>query len=304
MKEGAVILMSWFSGEKKVNKQIGTKNIPAQVLEQYEHEEQEFIIVTGEMSASAGHIPGSDWTASLAYLGCVSVKDGTVTAAKGYMSWVLTEEEEKSRVYFQYFDKNTIYKIKGRRPKPLKDPKKNTDFYMNRIYVSEILEKDVQNKELADLLAEYQKEVSIESAVFGKLILNKDFGLYEGTGKWCGNTACVSLEVIDENETIAGRDLLEQFFEKAQDWDEKMRRAAAKELTSLANDWKNDDEELAETQDITEADFAERIGISSIDITTEGDFTVYYDDDDMFAGHVICIFGNIASGIDDVQMQG
>lgn len=284
---------------------IGMENIPSKLLETFDGEEEEFIVVIGEDSTGAGKAQkDSYWTASLDYIACVRVRDGMTDDRKGRLLWVLTKSEQQSWEYFGYFDKNTIYRVRGRRPGPSDDPKTDTDAYKNRIYVTEILEENAKNKAMEELLTKYKKEVSIESDLLGKLVLNKEFNWYEGTGDWCGERIPFQLEIEEEDQVEEGLKLLEQFFGMAKEWDERMRKAAAEKLTDLANDWKDDDEEMDGTPDITEEDFAERIAICSIYFNAEGYFTADYDDDDMFWGHSVCVDGNIETGIDDASMQG
>ena len=86
---------------------------------------------------------------------------------------------------------------------------------------------------------------------------------------------------------------------KAEVWDELMKKTAAKELTELANEWAEEDKNT-----ISEDEFAKRITIDSLSFTDDGEFTVYYSDDDMFWGHSIEIFGNIEKGIQSCNIVG
>ena len=59
-----------------------------------------------------------------------------------------------------------------------------------------------------------------------------------------------------------------------------------------------------EVEEITEEDFARRMILSEVCISTEGDFDICYDDDDMFWGHVIIVSGNIRDGISGATIAG
>ncbi len=83
-----------------------------------------------------------------------------------------------------------------------------------------------------------------------------------------------------------------------------MRIFAAKELTSLANEWLADDEENEDAQPITEDTFAKRITLSEISIAPNGSFAAYYEDDDMFWGHVVEIHGSLKKGILNANIAG
>ena len=73
----------------------------------------------------------------------------------------------------------------------------------------------------------------------------------------------------------------------------------------IANDWLSDSEDFEENgTTITKEAFAERIGISEMTISPDGDYEVYYNDDDMFWGHVIIVSGNVETGIEDAEIAG
>lgn len=133
---------------------------------------------------------------------------------------------------------------------------------------------------------------------------DKDYSTYKGSADWCGEKANILLDVGDADDVQAAVKLLEKFFAKSRAWDKKFRQFAAKKLTSLANDWKDNDEALDDTPPITEKEFAKRIHSPSITLSADGDFTVYYEDDDMFWGHTVTVDGNVKTGIESAQMEG
>lgn len=51
-------------------------------------------------------------------------------------------------------------------------------------------------------------------------------------------------------------------------------------------------------------EFADRIGIESVDVNADGSFSVMYDDDDIFAGHVVVVDGNMEEGLDSAYIEG
>ena len=86
-----------------------------------------------------------------------------------------------------------------------------------------------------------------------------------------------------------------------------MRELAAKNLTELANNWLSQDEESArdpETAPITEEEFAQRILLTEVSVSPGGRFTAWYEDDDMFWGHVITVDGTLKKGPVDADIQG
>ena len=81
---------------------------------------------------------------------------------------------------------------------------------------------------------------------------------------------------------------LEAFVRDFKAHDEEMRRFAAEKLTSLANDWE-DEEGNAH---ITEEEFYLHIIPEGIDMRSNGRYIVYYTDGGVFGGHSVEVSGN------------
>ena len=82
-------------------------------------------------------------------------------------------------------------------------------------------------------------------------------------------------------------------------WIDKIKKFAAEQLVELANDWQEEG-----TPEITEKDFFERIELSSIVLEPGNEFMVYLYDDDMFFGHIICVYGNLDGTLDSAHIEG
>ena len=114
--------------------------------------------------------------------------------------------------------------------------------------------------------------------------LNRDFNTFEGKIKWLGSSIRVYLVLGDNKSENAGHkalDTLNVLLKRQRQEDLEMRTFAADELTDLANNWAEDDEE------ITEEDFANRICILELSVNTNGKYTAYFNTDNMFADHAI-----------------
>ena len=58
---------------------------------------------------------------------------------------------------------------------------------------------------------------------------------------------------------------------------------------------------------MTEDDFVKRISLNGItieDVEGGGEYTLWFDDGDIFWGHSITVSGNIKSGFSDARMEG
>ena len=110
---------------------------------------------------------------------------------------------------------------------------------------------------------------------------------------------------VDEEGSISAKAALETWkllIADSREWDDKARKYAAEEMTDNANDWALDADENAE--EMTKEDFAKRLIISEVCVSGDGNFEIFYDDDDMFWGHVVIVSGNIETGIDDAYIAG
>ena len=69
----------------------------------------------------------------------------------------------------------------------------------------------------------------------------------------------------------------------------------------LANEWRED----GDTHEITAEEIARRIDSDSLDLEIyKKDYTIYFDDDDLFWGHSIVYNGNIETNEFDATIAG
>lgn len=151
----------------------------------------------------------------------------------------------------------------------------------------------------------YQPVCIIDEKI-GTFTLNAEFSWFENAEfQWLGQPC----EVYLETDKLAGNTAEQsyQHFLKLQaslkQWDEKFRKFSAENLTASANEWQSEGEEEPVSA-ITEEKFAERMKISSVSVSPNGDLTVYYHDDNMFWGHSIEISANISGKIESASIAG
>ena len=147
--------------------------------------------------------------------------------------------------------------------------------------------------------------MKITDEILGEMTV--DEGDIEGEVEISGQNIYFGISVDDINDKETVDRLISEFkkfiseFDK---WDKRIREFAAKSLTDCANDWLQDsledDEEFVE---ITEERFAGRMVLNSIGFDENG-FEVFYDDDDMFWGHCILVYGTLENGIEEAEIAG
>ena len=287
---------------------IGMEKIPEDIMTRFESEAHEYLLAAGGGNTSASRPKGQGyWGASAPILGNIDLTNGKKSSQKASAQWALTEGEYESRGYFEFFKQGVIYKVKGLPPKLMEgDSFFNNPFRMGGVYVLEILEKGVQDEFLQGLINDFNTPVVIHSKLFGDMTLERSLGWFEGRGNWLGETVDVSISCEDKAEAEKLLVRLEEMFENVQRWDDEIRTFAARGLTELANDWLMDTVEDDEEQppEITEADFSRRIKIVSIELDEDGEFTVFFDDDDMFLGHSVVVYGDLENGPNEANMEG
>ena len=99
----------------------------------------------------------------------------------------------------------------------------------------------------------------------------------------------------------------ESCWQKQETWDRSLRALAARKLTAQANEWLADNDRTdrdPEKDPITEDEFARRILLTEFTVSPGGRFTAWYEDDDMFWGHVITVDGTLKKGPVDADIQG
>jgi len=270
---------------------------------QYQKEEKEILILTSDVGIGAGKT-GNSWASSKFFLAYVDLASNELKKGDGRVNWLISEEEKKEHgcSWPYYFKGGVIYRLKVRELIDKTVPEGRLPSFYNRFMVVDVIEENVHNNELLAILAEYRKPVKIADQVLGEFELDKNFNQFEGTINWLEENISVFLEVNVDNKDswTKAMNVLRTLFEQQKQKDSELRAYAAEQLTDLANDWIQDDNTL----EISKEDFARRIGLSELVVTSEGDYNAYYYDDDMFLGHVVTVSGNIDKGIEFATIEG
>lgn len=266
--------------------------------ERHASDAMQITVLTGEHAGGAGKAGGEIlWTPSANLLAYVD-EHGEVVAEAGRLSWLATEEQRDGWIHG--IRSLTQYVVRVRRATP--DPAEYEKYGMpvpdltHHFALDEVVERDVHVPELDARLARRLEPVSITNEL-GTFALDRSFGHFTGAVEWCGQAVGVSLDVdsgaTEGSETCdASLRRLEECVARAEAIDAEWRSYAAGKLTELARDWQadaEDEEGEADPEPITRESFAGRIRLGELTIDCEGDITSYYDDDDLFWGHVIVL---------------
>ena len=262
----------------------------------FEKKEREIIVLRHE--GGGGSLRNGFWEWDAYFLAYVDCETGELHKEEGRIEFPVIDKEEPP---FQ-FEEESIYKLMVREKLPEEVPEGALPA-KNYFLVVKVLEKNAVCPELEKILIEYRKPVVLQDDVLGELTYDKLLKSFEGNIAWLRGKIHISLYVDKDNKsgiTKAKKSLKTMVLEQKK-WDADLRGFAAKELTKLACEWAESDEEAAL---ITEESFAKRISLSLIWLTAGGSFTAYLDDDELFFGHSIAVSGSLKKGMISAKIEG
>lgn len=268
----------------------------------FEDEAREILVLLAG-GGGAGNRNGF-WDVSHYFIAYVDCQTATLHTGDDRIVYPVSDEEHDAGGILDRFGQETIYRVKARKKAPQEVPEGVAASVQNQFLIVEVLEERPPCLALEEVLAEYRRPVVVADEELGELTLDKDYDVFEGHVLWQGEQIDVSLEVDAANEdswTAARRAMKAMSAEQGR-WDRDMRAFAARELTQLACEWRESADE--EVPEITEGSFARRIELRSIAMDAEGSFSAYFDDDDMFFGHCVVVYGTVADGVASVEMAG
>lgn len=268
----------------------------------FEEKEQELFVLIREVAGCSKK--DGYWVATAYFLSYVDAETGTLYQKEGRLVWPISEKDRETSLYTKAFRNETIYRVKGRALIKENMPQDRQESFYNQFYVTKVLGENVQCQELEEILTEYQKPVSVSDPILGVLKLDKRFGTFDGTLVWMGEPISISLDVEKKDEATwaEAQNRMRKLISAQENWDKDIREFAAEQLTSLANDWQVDEDE--DKPELTKEDFAKRIKLSLLAVSYDGTFTVYFNDDDMFWGHTVTVYGDIEKGFETAEIQG
>lgn len=242
------------------------------------------------------------WTAHAYALAAVNLSTNEIIAKRCYLSWPLSDREYEEGEYAKRFEKGSIYRVKARDwcGTPTQD---------RHLYVIEVLADRVASPVLEQIWADYTKPVLLEDDVLGTLVLDREFSVFNGNCQWMGSSVCFSLSIdINKRGTwTRAVNVMRQLVSEQVSWDASLKQMAANKLTAQANEWLADNDQTdrkPQIEPITEDEFAQRILLTEFTVSPGGRFTAWYEDDDMFWGHVITVYASIKKGPIGAEMQG
>lgn len=274
----------------------------------FEEEVREILILTDDSSGCAIGMEDKVWKPARDILAYVDWKTGEAVEGKGRVEWLAEDKDRGTWIYNLKAER--IYRIQARRKKPQEIPDGSLPRPDNAFMLVKVIKRNESHPELERILEAYRQPVCLEDEQCGTFELEKQFDWFANAVDWMGEECSVSLACEDggiEN-AVQAQKAFHVIYDELEAWDHRFRKYAAEKLTELANDWleeeAGEDGDGQEEQKITEEKFASRMGISELTVYPSGDYEVYYQDDDMFWGHIIIVNGNVETGIEDAYIAG
>jgi hypothetical protein len=249
----------------------------------------EIVAVTGPSGVGGGKAGGDTlWRASIDLVAWREIDSSDVIQEEKRLEWLADDQQlDESR---EWLDKDSIVKLAVRRGE-------------NSFMLVEVLSGSFHDKELEALRDEMQKPVYYNDEKLGTFTLDRSVQTFEKSIVWAKEEGKLYFDHDEPEEMTAALATAHMLFEDELKWSDSIRSYAAEELLDLANDWLADDEE-AELDEITKEIFISKLELSSISVSANGDFTIYFYDGDMFWGHVIIVEGNINGTFDSAYIAG
>ncbi|EFF80870.1 DUF2262 domain-containing protein [Schaalia odontolytica] len=274
--------------------------------EEWEHTFEEeareiFVLVAGSSGAAKRN---GFWEAAHSYLAYVYYETGALCADDGRLVYPVNDKDNAAGNVLGRFRDEEIYRVAARKKIPQELPEGMSASSQNEFLIVEVLEEDAPCPALKEVLADYRRPVVVTDEVLGELTLDKDYDTFEGVISWRDEDIDISLEVDSSSEDTwtAAVAAMKQMVADQDRWDRDMQAFAARELTELACEWRESADE--DVPEITEESFAQRIELTSIAMDPDGSFSAYFDDDDMFFGHCVVVYGTLEDGVSSAVMAG
>ncbi len=230
--------------------------------------------------------------------------DGTLIDNELTLNWPVAWENAPQSETFERLKALHTYEVEL--SKYLIDPdtmdERRQEYFSRHYCLRKVLKTDIEHSALQAIKEVFLREVAIDDPMLGKIVLDKNMGNFVSEVDWCTGKDNASevqlfLDVDEEKAETCTQSLshAHTMFQAQEKFDRLMRKYAAQNLIDDANDWIADDEEQSQLypNGLSLEDFMKRIRLSELSIDSDGSISAFYDDDDIFWGHVIIVEGSI-----------
>ena len=241
----------------------------------FDDEILDIAFVLKKQNLSAGKSKGKYYTLLVSAIAYKNIITNEIIENENLL---IVKEIEDTNHYFQIFRNKTIVRLKVRKEKD------SSGLYM-RFLLEDIIDTNYKDNDLNIILEEYSKPVYYKDEELGNFELDKSIDMFNKNIEWDNNNISISFENIDEEVNKKSADIIRKIFASKKDIDKKLKDYISESLLEDANSWNDDDDK----PNINKEDFLKLITLTSINIIYEDNITFYFDDGDIFSGHVIAV---------------
>ena len=191
---------------------------------------------------------------------------------------LIVKEIEDTNHYFQIFRNKTIVRLKVRKEKD------SSDLYI-RFLLEDVVDNDYKDDDLNIILEKYSRPVYYKDEELGDFEFDKSIDMFSKNIEWNDDNISVLFKNIDKEVNKKSADIIKKIFASKKDIEKKLKDYISENLIEDANSWNDDDDK----PNISKEEFIKLITLTSITIIYENNITFYFDDGDIFSGHVIAV---------------
>ncbi|MEI0487936.1 DUF2262 domain-containing protein [Brachyspira pulli] len=241
----------------------------------FDDEILDIAFVLKKQNLSAGKSKGKYYTLLVSAIAYKNIITNEIIENENLL---IVKEIEDTKHYFQIFRNKTIVRLKIRKEKD------SSGLYM-RFLLEDIIDTNYKDNDLNIILEEYSKPVYYKDEELGNFELDKSIDMFSKDIEWNDDNISVLFKNIDEEVNKKSADIIRKIFASKKDIDKKLKEYISENLIEDANTWNDDDDK----PNINKEDFLKLITLTSINIIYEDNITFYFDDGDIFSGHVIAV---------------
>jgi hypothetical protein len=143
--------------------------------------------------------------------------------------------------------------------------------------------------------------VTFHDKELGKFKYDRRLGEYEAKINFFGTRVSLTLSANEPDTDVASQlKVARTLWRACATWKKRIADYAVEALLPLANEW----QESLSRKELTAKEFLKKIKLTAIHVNPDGKFSFWYNDGDVFCGHVVAVRGNLTNGPTDASIEG
>lgn len=156
------------------------------------------------------------------------------------------------------------------------------------------------DQELQEFARCLHEPVTTHHERFGTFTLDRRIDTYEAEVVWNDVPIRLSVDAADASAFSKALKVAGELFDEQEKWKRRIDEFAVAELLPLKNESWLEEGELELNRD----DFLGRMTLEAISVSGDGHFDFWHDDGDLFCGHIIQVYGELAKGPTGADIPG